>query len=119
MVLAVGVSTAIARTDTLLEQPATRRRRSDSCQVIGSAWRGSRPQRADGTEGSLDARHRSRTIPVGASGFGDDSAEERERLSCRFVPGWSAPVYLVVSGSLVSGQRTRLGLSCGDFGKYT
>ena len=37
-------------------------RRSDKCQIIGSAWRGSRPRSADGTEGSLDARLRSRKI---------------------------------------------------------
>lgn len=40
-----------------------------NAQAIGSAWRGSRPQSADGTEGSLDARDRSRRMPFGASAF--------------------------------------------------
>jgi hypothetical protein len=40
-----------------------------NAQAIGSAWRGSRPQSADGTEGSLDPRDRSRRMPFGASAF--------------------------------------------------
>ena len=62
------------------------RRRSDNCLIIGSAWRGSRPRSADGTEGSLDARLRSRTIPdrsVGVPGRSGHGCAGHSRVFAR------------------------------------
>ena len=55
-----------------------------NAHAFGSAWRGSRPQSADGTEGSLDARHRSRRMlgrSVGRSGCVQDEPCARSRAA--------------------------------------
>jgi len=63
------------RFDPGLARTNAPRRRSDSCLMRRSGWRGSRPRSADGTEGSLygtegslDARQRSGTISLRSGG---------------------------------------------------